>query len=232
MELPIKSPQQKKLGFTLIELLIVIAILGILAAAVMVAINPRKRLAQSRDAQRKSQVNGIANALVSFYTIRGYYPGERQCDTSRGSEGGFSEDGASSLQCYGTLADTGCPSNDDWCFTYNSPLIAEQLVENEQFLKNMPKDPKNDNTYYYRYEPSSDSGLSCLSLIVVPCTKYWIGVRLESVDDPSEQGKRVFRCSDDTSLAAGVGCKEVVFPVATGSGPPGPGSFDRNKATL
>jgi len=44
----IKSARKKFLGgFTLIELLIVIAILGILAAAVLVAINPAKRTRQA-----------------------------------------------------------------------------------------------------------------------------------------------------------------------------------------
>ena len=51
-------PARKKLfgGFTLIELLIVIAILGILAAAVLVAANPGKRTKQARDAARKNDI--------------------------------------------------------------------------------------------------------------------------------------------------------------------------------
>lgn len=55
-------------GFTLIELLIVIAILGILAAAVLVAINPVKRQNQARDAQTKGDIGAIATALLAYYT--------------------------------------------------------------------------------------------------------------------------------------------------------------------
>src|SRR3989344_7103671 len=75
-----------KSAFTLIELLVVIAILGILAAAVLVAINPGKRLAQARDAQRKQDINAIANALIGYYTIVGNYPLETNCDTSYGAK--------------------------------------------------------------------------------------------------------------------------------------------------
>ncbi|OGD87212.1 hypothetical protein A2870_03635 [Candidatus Curtissbacteria bacterium RIFCSPHIGHO2_01_FULL_41_11] len=68
----IKSAQRKFFkGFTLIELLIVIAILGILAAAVLVAVNPLKRQQQARDAGRKSDVGQLVTALQAFYTTPG-----------------------------------------------------------------------------------------------------------------------------------------------------------------
>ena len=53
-------------GFTLIELLIVIAIIGILASVVFVAINPSERFKQVRDARRQSDVENIAAAIVTY----------------------------------------------------------------------------------------------------------------------------------------------------------------------
>jgi len=57
-----------KKGFTLIELLIVIAILGVLAVVVLVAINPVEQLAKTRDAGRISSVIQLGHAVVAFYT--------------------------------------------------------------------------------------------------------------------------------------------------------------------
>lgn len=53
-------------GFTLIELLIVIAILSILAAAVVVVLNPAELLAQARDSQRLQDLASV-NSAVSLY---------------------------------------------------------------------------------------------------------------------------------------------------------------------
>ena|SRR3989344_1396260 len=64
----------KQKSFTLIELLIVIAILGVLAAAVMVAVNPTKRTGQARDTQRKSDLSQIVSALEAYYAFKANYP--------------------------------------------------------------------------------------------------------------------------------------------------------------
>lgn len=50
-------------GFTLIEILVVIGIIAILAAIVIIAINPDRQFKQANDAQRSSNVNAILNAI-------------------------------------------------------------------------------------------------------------------------------------------------------------------------
>jgi type IV pilus assembly protein PilA len=50
-------------GFTLIEILLVIGLIAILAAIVIIAINPARQFAQARNTQRASNVNAILNAV-------------------------------------------------------------------------------------------------------------------------------------------------------------------------
>ena len=60
----VRHPVSK--GFTLLEVLLVVATLGILAAIVILAINPAKMLADARNAQRRIDVNTISNAVYEY----------------------------------------------------------------------------------------------------------------------------------------------------------------------
>jgi len=63
-----------KRGFTMIELLIVIAILGVLAVAVLAAINPIEQINRSRDNGSRSDAEQLIGAVERYYSSQGYYP--------------------------------------------------------------------------------------------------------------------------------------------------------------
>ncbi len=74
--------QSRNRGFTLIEVLVVIGIIAVLAAIVLVALNPSRQFAQARNSQRTSNVTTILNAI-----------GQRIADNKGVFEGTFEYDG-------------------------------------------------------------------------------------------------------------------------------------------
>lgn len=139
---------KNKKGFTLIELLIVIGVLGILAGIILVAVDPAKRLQQSRDARRSSEVNALLNAILN-YTVdnKGTVPSVLSTATSTGDSlrvqfgtagnGTVSGTGTCAINCGGggTAVDN--------CVDLTSDLVDEYIAE-------MPIDPEGtDGTTAY-----------------------------------------------------------------------------------
>lgn len=57
---------KKHVGFTMLEILLVVAAIAILAGIVIVAINPGKQLADTRNAQRQSSVRTILDSVFQY----------------------------------------------------------------------------------------------------------------------------------------------------------------------
>jgi type IV pilus assembly protein PilA len=63
-------------GFTLIEILVVVGLIAILAAITIVAINPAKNFADTRNTQRSSDVQQILNAMWQYAAEPGHAIGD------------------------------------------------------------------------------------------------------------------------------------------------------------
>lgn len=61
-------------GFTLIELMVAITVIGILAGALLIVINPVEQLKKGRDAQRKHDLSQVQKALEVYFNDKGRYP--------------------------------------------------------------------------------------------------------------------------------------------------------------
>ncbi len=119
-----RNKRQIQRGFTLVELLVVIAILSVLVSVTLVAF--RSSQARGRDAQRKSDLRQITNALELYYSDYGKYP-----DSSSGRI-------------------AGCPS------TTNSPCSwgASEFTDGKTtYFRLLPGDPAS-YSYYYRVPDS------------------------------------------------------------------------------
>ncbi len=58
----------------MVELLIVIAVMGVLAGAVLVSINPADKIAQANDAKVQSDISQVATGVATYVAEKGYYP--------------------------------------------------------------------------------------------------------------------------------------------------------------
>ncbi|MEN9342028.1 MAG: hypothetical protein RIQ54_284 [Candidatus Parcubacteria bacterium] len=110
-------------GFTLIEILLVVAAIAILAGIVILAINPNKQLGETRNAQRRSDVNTILNAVYQYSIDTGTLPSSVVTSTTE--------------ICRSTVATSTCVGYIN---------LTDALVANEKYLTALPVDPTGSST--------------------------------------------------------------------------------------
>ena len=113
----------KQKGFTLLEILLVVAAIGILAAIVIVAINPNRQLAKVRNSERQSEINTVLDGTYQYIIDNnGAFPSGL---TGDGTVYSIKREGASS------------------CDATNSIALEDELVPD--YLAEIPEDPQVDD---------------------------------------------------------------------------------------
>lgn len=128
------QPKNLQPAFTLLEILLVVAAIAILAGIVILAINPIKQLGDTRNAQRRADVNTILNATYQ-YTI---------------DNNGTLPTIQTNATCTLTAAYEVCKlTATGTCVTGTALSV---LTTNQKYLTSMPIDPtvsSTDGTGYY-----------------------------------------------------------------------------------
>jgi len=132
---------RKQKGFTLIELLIVIGIISILAAIIYVAVDPARRFAETRNADRWTACYAILNAVLTYTSDHvGTMPSSLESASANVNYvvGTGGANGCADANC-------GAVINSDSCLDMTTALV-------DEYLSSIPKDPLTGtaaNTDYY-----------------------------------------------------------------------------------
>jgi len=158
-------------GFTLIELLVVITIIIILAAVVMIAINPAEMARRGRDATRLSDLESVRKGIdlgVAEFTITTIPAGPTDsCGQSRISDDAGNWIGGMDVSAYLSVLPIDPDHNKTPCVAY---YYAGDTVEGTYELNATLESTTNDGKEDYdggndgdRYEVGTDPGLNLIS---------------------------------------------------------------------
>ena len=130
-------------GFTLVELIIVIAIIAILAGAIFVAIDPARRLNETRNARRASDIATILDAVKKYQADNEGIHYDEIDDLNEDEYYSIGTDGNSCDGCSIVGGITECVDLEDMGENYLAVVPADPLEGNE------------NNTQYYLLKGSN-----------------------------------------------------------------------------
>jgi type IV pilus assembly protein PilA len=119
--------QKQAQGFTLLEILLVVAAIAILAGIVILAINPNKQLGETHNAQRRTDVNTILNAVYQY---------------SIDNSGTLPSTIPTSSTCAATATNEICTSGG----TCTGLVDLTDLTDDEEYIVSIPTDPTGSTT--------------------------------------------------------------------------------------
>lgn len=131
-------------GFTLVELLVIISIIAILAAVIILVINPLELIHRSRDATRIKDLDNLAQAInVST------------------QEAGMSSNSIVSILCktsgsYPCVGSTFPSTGNSRLTNGNGWVKANLAIQSSVTFTSLPVDPVNNANYHYTYCADGD----------------------------------------------------------------------------
>lgn len=155
----------RALGFTLVELVVVVAIITILAAIIIMIVNPLELIKQGRDSTRLSDIDNLSSAIRTDL--------------------GYVATSSAEILCFNLLPPCSANSSDPLSDIRKSDgsgwvkvnFVSQILVG----LPTLPIDPRNDATYHYTYY---SDGLTYELNATLESQKYKIKMALDGGDNP------------------------------------------------
>lgn len=167
-------------GFTLVELLLVIAILGILAVALLVAINPIEAQKKARDSKRLSDLKTLQILVDQFINDGNAIPA-----TGIGSAAGISSTGsAGNVATAGTIT---AQNNQPACPSGTSTWLG---IDTCKYGNTVPTDPNNNVSRTMvtnaAATPPAATNVVARYRAIISGSNYEIGVMMESTSNAAK----------------------------------------------
>ena len=141
-------------GFTMIELLIVIAVLGILAVAVLAAINPIEQINRGRDTGSRSDAEQLLSAIDRYNASQMIWPWQCVSDSTKDYDTFKLVDDTWTEYTDGTGCSTSCPILEKLSVATTTGCSGTEEIK-QSFVDRITDTRYNDLHVYFEGDPGT-----------------------------------------------------------------------------